>query len=109
VSVGRSREELERLPRTRGATGFVAGWDDQHDAQMVMFRLADRMFRLRVPRADPADCARTPTGRARAVEDARRTAEAEERRRWRALLLVLEAPAGRARPATAPGRRSSPR
>lgn len=49
------------------------------------------MFRLRVARAEAADYARTPTGRPRAAEAARRAGEAEKRRRWRALLLVVKA------------------
>lgn len=91
VSIGRSREELERLLRNRGATGFMAGWEEGNDYHMVAFRIAERLIRLTVPRSWVDEHARTPTGRQRTETAAQREAEAEERRRWRSLLLVIKA------------------
>ncbi len=93
VSVERSRTELERLLVAHGATGFVFGWDDQQAVYRIMFRMADRMVRFTIPRADPdhPDHRLTPTGRRRTATQAREQAGAEERRRWRALVLVVKA------------------
>lgn len=91
VSVGRSREELERLLRNRGATGFMAGWEEGNEFHVVAFRLADRLIRLTVPRPWDDDHRRTPTGRDRTAAATRKEAESEERRRWRSLLLVIKA------------------
>ncbi len=92
VPVDRSRTELERLLVAHGATGFVYGWDDVGTHYMVMFRMADRMIRLTVPRVDPAspEYTRTPTGRRRTATAAKDAAQAEDRRRWRSLLLAVK-------------------
>lgn len=81
VSIGRSRDELERLLRGRGATGFIAGWEEGRDHHVVAFRIAERLIRLTVPRSWFDQHKRTPTGRARTDEAAQREADSEERRR----------------------------
>lgn len=91
VTVARSRDDLERLLKARGATGFMFGWEEGNDNYVVAFRLADRLIRLTVPRPWPGDHQRTPTGRRRTERSAGQLAEAEERRRWRSLLLVIKA------------------
>lgn len=91
VSIGRSREELERLLRNRGATGFMAGWEEGNDYHVVAFRLAERLIRLTVPRSWLDEHKRTPTGLVRTDSAAQKAADAEERRRWRSLLLVIKA------------------
>lgn len=94
VSADRSRLELERLLTAHGATGFVSGWDAAEGKHNIIFRIADRFIRLSVPLVDPdADEFRlTPSGQwERTEKQARDAAAAEQRRRWRALVLVTKA------------------
>lgn len=91
VSIARSKEELERTLRNRGASGFMAGWEDGNEFHVVAFKLAERLIRLTVPRSWPDDHKRTPTGLVRTDTAATKAAEDEERRRWRSLLLVIKA------------------
>lgn len=93
VGVERSRNELERMLRAHGATGYVSGWDDRDGRHAVMFRITDRMVRLTVARPSPddRDVRLTPTGRRRTDAAASEAAQAEERRRWRSLVLVTKA------------------
>ena len=94
VSADRSRLELERLLTAHGATGFVSGWDASAAEHRIIFRIADRMIRLSVPLVDPnSDEFRlTPSGKwERTDKQARDAATAEQRRRWRALVLVVKA------------------
>jgi hypothetical protein len=91
VSVGRSIGELERLVAKHGATGFGYGTDDVEGYSQVVFRIDDRLIRFRVTKPNPGEFTRTPTGRPRSAADARRFATDEERRLWRALVLVIKA------------------
>jgi hypothetical protein len=94
VTSDRSRLELERLLTAHGATGFVSGWDASTAEHRIIFRVADRMIRLSVPLVDPdADEFRlTPSGKwERTAKQSKDAATAEQRRRWRALVLVVKA------------------
>ena len=91
VSIIRSIGELERLVSKHGATGFGYGRDDGTARTRVVFRIADRMVRFDVSKPDLADFKRTPTGRPRALSEATRMQDQEEKRRWRALVLVVKA------------------
>lgn len=91
VSVIRSIGELEKLVSKHGATGFGYGRDDDTARTRVVFRIADRMVRFDVTKPDIGDFKQTPTGRPRALSEATRMADAEEKRRWRALVLVVKA------------------
>ncbi len=91
VSVGRSIGELERLVAKHGATGFGYGSDDMQGYSQVVFRISDRLIRFRIAKPEVGDFTRTPTGRPRSAVDARRFAVTEERRLWRALVLVIKA------------------
>lgn len=91
VSVIRSIGELEKLVSKHGATGFGYGRDDQTARTRVVFRIADRMVRFEVEKPDLNDFKKTPTGRPRALSEATRMTDAEEKRRWRALVLVVKA------------------
>jgi hypothetical protein len=77
VPVDRSRQEIEKLCRAHGASGFASSWDKS--SYCIMFELRGRRVRFDVGAPD------TKTYR-----DTKRW-EAEERRRWRALLLILKA------------------
>lgn len=91
VSVTKTRMELEKLLVQYGAAEFAGGWNA--DESRVMFKLADRLIRLSVLMPDPGDrkFSHTPAGRRRTPADTRAAFAAEERRRWRALLIVTKA------------------
>lgn len=91
VSVIRSIGELDKLLTKHGATGFAYGRNDETRSTRVMFRLADRMCRFDVEKPDVQDFRRTPTGIVRSLDTATKLADAEERRRWRSLVLVIKA------------------
>ena len=48
VTVEKSRAEIESLLKRHGATQFGSATDDERGVAWVMFKLADRMFRLEV-------------------------------------------------------------
>lgn len=77
VPVERSRQEIERIVKTHGASGFASSWD--RDRYAIMFELKGRRVRFDIAAPD-----------AKKYRDTRRW-EAEDRRRWRALLLILKA------------------
>jgi hypothetical protein len=91
VSPDRSRAELDRLVARYGATGFAVGWEAGHAA--VQFRAHDRLVRFAVdiPAAGEPQFAKTARGVVRTPTARREAADAEERRRWRALLLAIKA------------------
>lgn len=77
VPVDRTRPEIERLVRDHKATSFGSMWDK--DSFVVMFELRGKRLRFDV---------RAPETKKYPLQ---RDWEAEERRRWRALLLILKA------------------
>lgn len=94
VSPEKSRAEIERLVRNHGAIK-VGSFSDQEKA-VVTFATADRMVKFSVPlplAADPEIRKKaTPRGRWSPTDDGlRKAVEAEERRRWRCLLLAIKA------------------
>ncbi len=91
VSIIRSIGELDKLLAKHGATGFAYGRDDHTARTRVMFRIADRMCRFEVEKPSPQDFRRTTTGRPRDLTAATQFADAEEKRRWRSLVLVVKA------------------
>jgi len=94
VSVEKSRAEIEALLRKHGASAFFSATDDQKGSAMIGFRLGDRMYRLEVrhPKIEQAPKARTwrETPQQRDAR-LRKWLEQEERRRWRAQLLLIKA------------------
>lgn len=124
VPVERSRAEIERLLKTHGASQFGSASDEEKGVAFVMFKLADRMFRIEVTsptvkqykRAEPPvppephKNGRHPYSREQldqrdraeyeralkrhdAAENVRAEhwVDQEERRRWRAQLLLIKA------------------
>lgn len=91
VSMARSREEIERMIRRYGAEQFVYGWDEGHAAAIVGFKVSGRSVRLKIPIPHEEDFAHSPGGKRRAQAAATAAFEAECRRRWRVMALVLKA------------------
>jgi len=89
--VDRSKAEIERILRRYGATGFMYGW--QENMAIIGFQMNQRTYQLRLPLPDENDDAvvMTPTGRRRTGSVREAALKQEERRRWRALALVIKA------------------
>jgi hypothetical protein len=89
VPVERSRAEIEQILRRYGADQFMSGWDARSAA--IAFFVQGRQIRLYLPNPGPESFEKAPTDRRRNPADARRAAEQEHPRRWRALALVIKA------------------
>jgi hypothetical protein len=89
VGVRQSRHHLETLLTTHGAEGYAYGWTADHDR--VEFVLESRRIRFTLPRPTRDQFLLTPTGLQRTDAQVQAAVEAEDRRRWRALLLVVRA------------------
>lgn len=91
VPVDKSRAEIEALLTRHGATAFLSAWQD--GVGIIQFRLNGRMLRYQVELPDPVRFkhAGQRGWRPNTDERCRALAEAEHRRRWRALLLILRA------------------
>lgn len=92
VPSDRSRNEIESTLRRYGATKFAYGWDEA--AATVMFELARRQVRFRLPMPDPKSREFTHTPQRRTPRSPAAAEEAFEqavRQRWRALSLVIKA------------------
>lgn len=91
VPVDRSKAELERLLVRYGATSFAYAWESRQI--MIGFRMGKLMYRVRLPMppVDSKQFTHTPTGKERSTNDAVKEFQREERRRWRALILVIKA------------------
>lgn len=91
VPVDRSKSEIERLIRRYGAQEFVTGWSDNTGEALVGFQVAGKRVQFRLPLPSADDFATSPKGRARRGGAAEAAREQEERRRWRALGLLIKA------------------
>jgi hypothetical protein len=89
VSVEKSRDELERLVNRRGATGFVYGRDG--GVWTIAWRMHGRHVRYRVVSPSLDEMEYSPGGRWRPEREREKAVDAEVRRRWRALLLIVKA------------------
>lgn len=89
VPVERSRAEIERLLTRYGATRFMSGWDQTQAT--IAFEAHGRRVRFQIALPAFADVVKTEKGRNRSEKDQRLAKDREERRRWRALALVIKA------------------
>lgn len=91
VPVARTRAELESLLVRFGADQFAYGLDAER--WLIAFMVSGRQIRMILPRPKASEPAitRTPTGNRRTPAQITTQLEQEERRRWRALLLVVKA------------------
>jgi hypothetical protein len=88
VPVEKTRAEIEKLLKANGATKFVSSYDDE--VAILMFVCRDRVLRFSVPMPKLKDTDRSPTGRVRSKATAVKALDAEQRRRFRALLLSIK-------------------
>lgn len=92
VSVERSRAEIEATVRKYGGDRFCSLWlDDQ--TQAIGFRIKGYWVRfdLKMPTEAEERVSRTATGLRRSEVGRKAALDAEERRRWRVLLLRIKA------------------
>lgn len=89
VSVEKTQAELAAFLRSRGADSVAVGQSTV--AGVVQFEAEGRQIRFSVPMPDPADFRLTKTRQTRTPAQLKTAIAAEERRRWRALLLVVKA------------------
>lgn len=91
VRAERTATEIENLLRRHGCDQFMRGW--QATEAIIGFRIRTLQVRIVVPMPDPTDSAftMTPSGRERSEAQVEQLVDAEVRRRWRALLLVIKA------------------
>lgn len=85
VTVAQSQADVQQLLTRRGADQVITGWDATEGA-MVMFRIQGFHARLAVPKPS-LDKLRRDHPRS----DPKDLERAEERRMWRALLLLVKA------------------
>lgn len=96
VDVSKTKADIERLLSKHGATGFAHAWEggegDRGGRSILMFRLRGRMLRYEIERANAENYAVTGKGRLRHKSElAVKAAEKENKRRWRALYLIIRA------------------
>lgn len=92
VSVGKSKEEVERILARYGAQGFQSGWDHGAGLEWVMFRRGNVVAKLTVPLPEKEQFRFTPRRKTRRSDaDAEREWEQARRQNWRALALVIKA------------------
>jgi hypothetical protein len=89
VPIDRTKAEIEKLLVRHGATMFGTGWEGRRN--LITFRLRDRAIRMTVTTPSPDEYARDATGRRNPQAKREQMADAEGRRRWRSLLLLLKA------------------
>jgi hypothetical protein len=89
VSPGRSRDEIERILTRYGASEF--GYAVKSTRAMLGFVASNRQVRFDVPLPDPREFRLTPTGMLRTEKTRQDAYEAEVRRRWRSLALLVKA------------------
>lgn len=81
--------EIENVLKRYGAGNFAYATDERR--AMVGFKIGGLFVRLDVAIPAVADFRKSPTGRARTQRQAEDACAQEERRRWRALLLIVKA------------------
>lgn len=91
VPVDRTRAEIEKTLRKAGATNFGTYTNDLKGYSMVQFMMDSRLIRLSVVQPDQEDLRDKKTRRLPRPSALQNALAQEERRRWRALLLIVKA------------------
>ncbi len=91
VDPAKSRMEIEAALTRYGADQFASGYDA--DQAAIMFRASGRQvrFTISLPKADDPEFRTNGRGFPRKPAERETAAQAENRRRWRALLLAIKA------------------
>lgn len=89
VGVGRRRTEIERTLERYGATSFAYGWD--HSTAVIMFEMADRRVRFKLPLPKRTEFMFTEKGNGRTEAAQQNAYEQAVRQRWAALALAIKA------------------
>ncbi len=91
VSTEKTRVEIEETLRRFGADAFASGYEAR--TAFIKFRARGRfvLLRLTLPATDDKAFTRSPTGKPRSPGTATEAYEAECRRRWRSLALLVKA------------------
>jgi len=89
VSVDRSQSELRTILRKYGADGLAIA--EMRDRAMVEFAANERRIRFALPMPGDDELRITKQGVRRNATQLKNAVAAEERRRWRALLMVVKA------------------
>lgn len=84
VPISRSREEVEKLLKKYGASGFAYG--DRGGVAIVLFEMQGRRYRMELKYPPEASFRAKRT-----ALQAQTAYEAEQKRMWRALVLVVKA------------------
>jgi hypothetical protein len=92
VPVAKTRGEIEAMVSKHGATRFASGWMEDRKAA-ISFAMRGRLvrFTLTLPTEDEAKELRGRGGWSLSADQRAKWIDAEERRRWRCLLLALKA------------------
>lgn len=88
VTVAKSRAEIEHMLSKYGVSKFQSGWQEEQAA--VLFEKNNRRIRFTLHLPTEAEFAKT-SKRFRPAAAMRTACEAEHRRLWRALALVIKA------------------
>jgi hypothetical protein len=88
VSPDTSMLEIKKLLTKYGASKFVYG--EQEGSHVIMFEMRNRRIRLTLPIPDAKQFRTTASYRTRTTDQAKAAQEAEVRRLWRALVLVIK-------------------
>lgn len=88
VPVSRSKQEIEELMTRFGCVRFASISEPQRAA--IMFEYHDFRYRVMLPLPHPRDHTRDKSGYGMTVLQQKASLDAETRRRWRSLLLVLK-------------------
>jgi hypothetical protein len=89
VPTHKTRLDIEQELSAYGATAFSSGFDE--NKAFIVFRMNDRWVRLELKLPLDDELSMSATGRVRSQGARAAAAEAERRRLWRSLLLLVKA------------------
>jgi hypothetical protein len=92
VPVAKTRGEIEAMVSKHGATRFASGWTEERKAA-ISFAMKGRLVRFTLALPTEEEAKKQRHRRYYSLDQGQRAKwiEAEERRRWRCLLLALKA------------------
>lgn len=93
VSIESSQAEIARLIIRYGARRFASGFDEDERLAVIQFEAHDRrvMFRLHMPNPANREFTHNARGQARTQTQRDNAYQAECRRLWRSLVMVIKA------------------